>query len=102
MSLDAFRSVRDALFEPERRDRFELNHSENHLLGMTFLVLAIFTFVTLLQGRFAIAGVFAAIAICALALEAYSSIFICRRECRYLMTLDPERVGEVLRKAELA
>ena len=101
-SFDAFRSVRDRLFDPDRRDRFELNHSENHLLGMTFLVLFMFGIVAWVLGRPVVSAVFGAISICSLGLEISSDLFICRRECRYLMTLETENVREVLQKAEFS
>jgi hypothetical protein len=101
----AFGAIRDGLFETERARRFEEQHSEVHLIYITFTVAAVVT-AYLLINQFSMqrTWIFFAFTWLCLFSGIYADILVCRRECAYLRKLSAEKykeINEILLRANL-
>jgi hypothetical protein len=107
-SVDAYRLVRDSdLFDKTRRERYTQQHSEIHVLYITFTVFTI-ALIVLVMGRLlfgaysdqSIATV-GMVSLLVLALAIVADNAVCRQECHYLRTLDHKAAWALLKKAGL-
>jgi hypothetical protein len=107
--FNAFRLIRDKLFDPERARRFEIEHSEIHLLYLTFTVLFLSSLYLIVEqsliikewNRIPLTVIFAVISFLCLWFGIVADIALCRKECAYLMTLKSNDITQLLQESEL-
>jgi hypothetical protein len=95
---NAFRTVRDILFETERRTRFEKEHSEIHVVGMVLFVALIGAGISAYKGDAVLRTQFLIAATISFAVVVIAEIRLSQREANYIRTLDTNEVKNLLSK----
>lgn len=91
-SLNAYRLIRDSkIFNEERRKRFEIEHSEIHLLYLTSFVFIVGPIILLKAWSFFILW---PLAIIFMLLGIYKDRMLCEREGIYIRSLNTEKIDE--------
>lgn len=98
----AYRLIRDNLFDKDRAKRFELEHSEIHLLYMTFSILVIFGiliwfFPSLNTNESVSYLVLIIAAIIFLITGIWGDLIVKRRICAYLKSIDQVKLTTLLK-----
>ncbi|MGB2697166.1 MAG: hypothetical protein WBD28_04810 [Candidatus Zixiibacteriota bacterium] len=103
-ATEAFRTVRDSEFYNQiRQSRFHRQHSELHMLYVTFFVLTIGAIVLLIEqppNRIVTPLVLTIVALFALLSGFVGNILLCRQECKTLLLIPEETIRELLTTTE--
>lgn len=99
-AIDAYRLIRDNKFDKEVAESFQTQHSEIHLLYITFIVIILAApYIYFVKGNINWAIFSCVMAIACLTMGMVSDIQLCRVECAYMKTLSDEEVTNLLKRA---
>ncbi|MFH2052337.1 MAG: hypothetical protein ABIK96_07685 [bacterium] len=104
LATEAFRTVRDdAAFDQTKQRRFYLQHSELHMLYVTFFVLALGACIMFIRdpvGALVSGWTLLVVALFALVSGFVGNILLCRQECKTMLLVPEDIIRELLMKAQ--
>jgi uncharacterized membrane protein YqjE len=104
LATEAFRTVRDSQeYDQNKQRRFHLQHSELHMLYVTFFVLSVGAFILWIRNptdALISPAVLIIVALLALVSGFVGNILLCRQECKVLLLIPEQTIRELLVRAE--